>query len=326
MTDEVLSAKEDETKLRPRQTEEIQSPLIQAESLGRSFASHRALDDVSLSIGPGTICSVLGPNGAGKTTLLRLLYGLITPTAGTCSIGGDSALPRTERSMQLAGCLIDGIEPPGHITIGEFTLLNQCAASKFDLPRAKAMLETKQLSPRKRWRTLSKGQKRWAALVMLLCRDCDVLLLDEPADGLDPHSRAELYNLLRREANDRGVAVLVTTHIIDDIEKITDQVCILKQGKVLFEEPLEDLRDQVFAIVLDDPDDIPSEVQVLHQTGGESDSPETHSPATVWVRDIIGHLDGLVLPSEIRRDRASLAELYRVIIDQSNSPQTRESK
>lgn len=288
-------------------------PLIFAESLGRSFGQLTALQDISISIGPGTICSLLGPNGAGKTTLIRLLYGLITPTSGTCAIAGDSTLPRSKHSLQATGCLIDGVEPPGHISIQELMLLNQSVGPEFDSRRAKELLDRKQLGRRVVWRTLSKGQKRWVALAMQLCRGCDILLLDEPADGLDPHSRSELYDLIRREANDRGVAALVTTHIINDIEKITDEVCILHRGKILLGEPLEDLRDQILSIVLEDPTAVPNDVQVLHQSA----TSETESTTTVWIRDIVGHLDGTVLPGEVRRSRASLAELYRVVIDQA---------
>jgi len=198
--------------------------VIETDSLSRSFGDTLALDGVSLSISRGTVCSLLGTNGAGKTTLLKLLHGLILPTSGSCSVVGDSKFPRGIHAMQNVGCLIDEYEPPGKTKIKQLITFSDSVGPRFDSQRASQLLSDRNINLNASWKSLSKGQKRWTLLSLILCRGCDVLLLDEPADGLDPAARSELYQLIRREANDRGVTALVTTHIINDIEKVTDDV------------------------------------------------------------------------------------------------------
>jgi ABC-2 type transport system ATP-binding protein len=281
------------------------SDVLTADSLCRSFGSTQALHNVSFSIPRGSVCSLLGPNGAGKTTLLKLLLGLIQPTSGSCSIAGDSGLPRSPSVLQSTGCLIDGFEPSRNTRIQNLISLNRDVSPKFDFERALKLLTQKGLAERMLWGSLSKGQQRWTLLVMLLCRGCDVLLLDEPADGLDPEARLQLYQLIRREANERDVTVLVTTHIINDIEKITDDVCILHQGRLILHESLEDLREQVFVVELEQPVQVSDCVQILRT--------ETREETTYWLRDITGKLQGMTLSGEMRRRNVSLEEIYLAV-------------
>jgi ABC-2 type transport system ATP-binding protein len=156
---------------------------LRSESLCRQFGKAEVLHNVNLSIPSGTICSLLGPNGAGKTTLLKLFMGLIHPTDGTCAIAGDHGLPRQQQSLQKTGCLIDGFGPPPGTRIQHLLGLSRDAGPAFDHARAMTLLQEKSLSPRTVWRSMSKGHKRWSLLMLLLCRGCEVLLLDEPATG-----------------------------------------------------------------------------------------------------------------------------------------------
>ena len=278
---------------------------ITADTLCRSFGSAGVLRNVSFTVSRGSVCSLLGPNGAGKTTLLKLLLGLIQPTSGECSVLGDSGWPRSPSLPQSVGCLIDGFEPPGSTRIRHLMSLSRDVDSKFDSKRSLALLDEKGLTTRTLWRTMSKGQQRWTLLVMLLCRSCDVLLLDEPADGLDPDARLQLYQLIRREANDRRITALITTHIINDIEKVTDDVCILHQGRMILHESLEDLREQVFVVEVEEAVETPESVQVLRT--------ETGDDITYWIRDITGVLRDTTLPGEIRRRNVGLEEIYLAV-------------
>ena len=167
-------------------------------------------------------------------------------------------------------------KPPGNTRIQHLLSLSRDVGPKFDSDRARGLLAEKGLAARTHWKAMSKGQQRWTLLVMLLCRGCDVLLLDEPADGLDPEARLQLYQLIRREANEQGVTALVTTHIINDIEKVTDDVCILHQGRLILHESLEDLREQVIAVELDQLVEVPDDVQVLRI--------EWRGETTYWLR------------------------------------------
>lgn len=284
---------------------------IETEDLCRSFGNIQAIDRVSLSIAHGTVCSLLGPNGAGKTTLLKLLHGLIMPTSGSCRVVGDGGFPRGTRTMQTVGCLIDEFDPPDRTSLKQLIALSQSVGPRFDTRRAKQLLSDRDLSLNANWKSLSKGQKRWALLSLVLCRGCDVLLLDEPADGLDPAARSELYQLIRHEANDRGVTTLVTTHIINDIEKVTDDVCILFRGKLILDERLEDLREQISLIEINSEslrstnDPRLENVQILRK--------EQHETTSVWVRDITGCLEQGPLSGEISRRRINLEQMFLAV-------------
>jgi ABC-type multidrug transport system ATPase subunit len=141
-----------------------------------------------------------------------------------------------------------------------------------------------------------------------LCRQCDVLLLDEPADGLDPQSRIELYQLIRKQANDRNITALIATHVITDVERVADQVCILHQKSILLRADLEDLREQVQVIECDaspSSPPLPAGVERLHEEPG--------TVVRLWLRDRENVLGSIVFPGEIRRRKASLEELYLAV-------------
>ncbi len=176
------------------------SVAIRAEKLSRDFGKTNVLKDVSLNVETGGVCALLGTNGAGKTTLLKLLMGLIQPSSGCSGVLQDAAWPRGGEMLQKTGCLLDGFEPPRSTQIRHLMDIGRAIGPKFDESGIQELLSSHRLAVTRRWSTLSKGQKRWVLLAMLLCRQCDVLLLDEPADGLDPQSRIELYQLIRQQA------------------------------------------------------------------------------------------------------------------------------
>ena len=278
--------------------------ILTADSLSRSFGRKRVLEDISLSVGEGSVCSLLGPNGAGKTTLLKLFVGMIEPTAGLAGIAGDFHLPRRAETLQWTGCLLDGLEPPPSTRIDQLVALSREMSAAFDDARAKELLSQKKLAPAAVWKTLSKGQKRWTLLSLLLARRCRVLLLDEPADGLDPQSRIELYQLIRREANDRNVATLITTHIINDIEKVTDDVVILNDRRLQLCGDLEDLREQTLVLETEESVFLPSQIQILKR--------ETGRRHRYVLRDVDGRLPAEI-PGEMLRRNASLEEIYLAV-------------
>jgi len=282
--------------------------VLRTEQLSRSFGQKEVLREFDLEVPRGSVCALLGPNGAGKTTLLKLLMGLIQPTTGCSELLGDRGWPRGRTALQASGCLIDGFDPPRGTRIRHLLQLNRGLSRDFNLARANELLNRRELEPSRSWSTLSKGQRRWALLIMLLCRNCDVLLLDEPADGLDPETRRELYRLIREEANNRELTALIATHVISDIERVADRVCILNEGILELQASLEDLREQVCVIECDEPpayEDLPSHVELIHQQIGAT--------AALWLRDRDGQLADRELPFETGRRSAGLEELFLVL-------------
>ncbi len=155
-------------------------------------------------------------------------------------------------------------------------------------------------------------------LVLQLCRDCDVLLLDEPAGGLDPQTRIELYQLLRREANNRQLTALVATHVINDIERVADDVCILDNGRILLYAGIEDLREQVWVIDCEAAAGqaavetlLPEDVQLLHKSESQV--------LQLWLRDPDQRIGEQLFAGEIRRRRATLEELFLAVTSRAES-------
>jgi len=258
----------------------VSQAAIETDRLSRQFGRLWALRDVTLTVPPGRVVALLGPNGAGKTTLLRLLLGLLEPTSGTSKVlGAPSRSLPAEVSCRIAS-IVDGHEPPRWATLKGLMDLQASAAPEFDRDLARHFVVDRGMSPKDRYGALSKGQKRWALTGIALAGNADVLLLDEPADGLDPAAREEFYGRLRDHATEREAAVLVATHIIGDIERVADDVALIDRGGIILSASLEDLRERVREV------ELPADVAIadlgegIDVIAGKSDS----DGRVVWLR------------------------------------------
>jgi len=203
----------------------------------------RALDGVSFRVESGQLFGLLGPNGAGKTTALKVLLGLTHPTAGSASLLG---LPASDpESRQRVGYLPEGHRFPGYLTARE-TL--RVFGTMSGMPGASLSRRVPELLSRVRladWadvkvRKFSKGMTQRLGLAAALVHDPEVLLLDEPTDGVDPVGRREIRDLLREEAS-RGRAILLNSHLLSEIELTCDRVAVLRQGKLAAEGTIAEL-------------------------------------------------------------------------------------
>ena len=215
-----------------------------ASRFGRSVVT--ALDGVSLSVEPGEIFGLLGPNGAGKTTAVKILLGLTHATSGEASIFGIP-VGRPE-SRQRVGYLPEGHRFPGYLTaratlsvFGRMSGMSAAARRE----RIPVLLERVRLSEWAdvRVKKFSKGMVQRLGLAAALVADPDVLLLDEPTDGVDPVGRREIRDLLQEEAR-RGRAILLNSHLLSEIEQTCGRVAILRKGRVVREGRIEDLTRQ----------------------------------------------------------------------------------
>jgi ABC-2 type transport system ATP-binding protein len=208
------------------------------------YGNHVALDDVNLRIEPGTV-GLLGPNGAGKSTLLKILLGLLEPTAGTGSVLGNPlsaglGLRRTLGYMAETDSLIPGLRGVDYVTLaGEL-----CGLSRRQAARRGHELLTSLGLDEARYRRLeeySTGMRQRLKLAQALVHDPPALLLDEPTSGLDPAGRDAMLDLLDRLARDHKKALLLSTHLLGDVERICGSVVILHQGRVLAQGRVADL-------------------------------------------------------------------------------------
>jgi ABC-2 type transport system ATP-binding protein len=226
-------------------------PLLEVQSLTRTFGSLRAVSEVSFTLRAGSILGFIGPNGAGKSTTLRILATLDLPTSGEVKLDGQSAIDRPDQVRPLIGYMPDRYGTYDDMTVGEFLDFFARAyglKGKARRQRVESVMEFTRLTElRDRLTTeLSKGMRQRAALGRTLLHDPRLLLLDEPADGLDPRARIELRELLRALA-DQGKAVMISSHILTELAEICDSCAILEQGRLLANGPVSEVLARVNA-------------------------------------------------------------------------------
>lgn len=221
-------------------TTKDQTGRIVVSGLTKTFGEVRAVDDLSFVVEPGAITGFLGPNGAGKTTTLRMILGLVRPDAGTATISG---LPYTElaRPNDEVGAVLDatGFHPARS---GRDHLRVQCTVNGYPDHRAGEALEIVGLTAAagRPVRGYSLGMRQRLALATALLGDPSVLVLDEPANGLDPEGMAWLRRLLRDLAT-RGRTILVSSHVLFELEQLVDHVVVIAAGRLIRQGPLTEL-------------------------------------------------------------------------------------
>ena len=227
-------------------------PILKADHLIRYFGDKIAVRGLSLNVEQGRILALLGPNGAGKTTLLRLALGLLEPSAGRIQVLGRNARDLDTATCRRIASVGEGDDPPRWATLRQMMSLHAAAYPRFDRTAAEYLFEQHSLDIAQRFSTLSKGQRRWASCALALASHADLLLLDEPADGLDPAARIRLYEHLRAYVTEHDATVVVTTHILSDIERVADDIAIIDRGHVVLHAGLEDIRETVREIEIPD--------------------------------------------------------------------------
>lgn len=215
---------------------------IRTDALVKTFGQMRALDGLDLSVRTGEVHGFLGPNGAGKTTTIRILLGLLHADAGGATLlGGDPWRDATTLHRRLAYV-------PGDVTLwpnlsgGEVIDLLGRLRGGLDKQRRADLLERFDLDPRKKGRAYSKGNRQKVALVAALASDVELLLLDEPTSGLDPLMEQVFREVIREEQRRDGRTVLLSSHILAEVEALCDRVTIIRDGRAVESGTLADLR------------------------------------------------------------------------------------
>ncbi len=209
------------------------SPAIHLDSLTKTYGDRRAVDGLTFSVGAGTICGFVGPNGAGKTTTIRMLLGLITPTAGTATILGHS-IDGPASYLSRVGAMIEG--PAFYPSLSASQNLDVLARlGGINRERVSWCLDQVDLAARAEdpFKSYSLGMKQRLGIAAALLPDPELLVLDEPTNGLDPTGIREVRILLRSLA-DRGTTVLVSSHLLEELQQICDDVVIISEGRLLF--------------------------------------------------------------------------------------------
>lgn len=215
--------------------------VIDVQGLTKAFGRFRALDGLDLHVERGQVHGVLGPNGAGKSTTIRVLLGLLRADAGTVRLlGGDPWTDVVALHRRLAYVPGDVSLWPG-MTGGEAIDLLGALRGGLDEQRRAELVERFELDPTKRGRQYSKGNRQKVAIVAALASDVDLLVLDEPTSGLDPLME-NVFQEVIAEAKARGTTVLLSSHILAEVESLADRISIIRAGRIVQEGTLADLR------------------------------------------------------------------------------------
>ncbi|MGV8979066.1 MAG: ATP-binding cassette domain-containing protein [Cellulomonas sp.] len=232
------------------------TPVIRTEGLTKVFGHVRALDSFDLTVRPGEVHGFLGPNGAGKSTTIRILLGLMKATSGRAELfGGDPWRDAPRLHGRLAYVAGDVALWPG-LTGGQCLDVLGATHGRVDERRRADLVERFELDPTKRVRDYSKGNRQKVALVAALAADAELLVLDEPTSGLDPLMERAFQRCVRERRED-GVTVLLSSHIMGEVESLADRVTIIRRGRAVTSGTLSELRRHtltaVHAITENDP-------------------------------------------------------------------------
>ena len=225
------------------------TPIITARSLGKMYGPHMALEDVNLEIPPGAV-GVLGPNGAGKSTLFKCLLGLITTTSGEGTVLGYDIRTEGDKIRSRIGympeydALDPDLSPIDQVRYaGELVGMNPAHATR----RAHEVLQYVGLKEQRyrKIETYSTGMKQAAKLACALVHDPDVLICDEPTNGLDQKAREFMLQTLRRTVSEGNRSVLMSSHVMDDVQEVCERIVMIHKGRIVVQRRIEDLARQI---------------------------------------------------------------------------------
>ena len=215
------------------------SSRLECKNLTKDYGNVMALSDVNLTLESGRIVGLLGPNGSGKTTLIKLANGLLQPTSGEILLNGLKPGPETKAFVSY---LPDANYLPTWMNIQGLLEMFEDFYNDFDIEKAKEMVGTLNLSMNSRLKTLSKGNKEKVQLILAMSRKAKVYFLDEPIGGVDPAARDFILNTIITNYSEDATVVL-STHLISDIERVLDEVLFLDRGHLLFHRSVDEIRE-----------------------------------------------------------------------------------
>lgn len=214
--------------------------LLQLHHVTKKYKKHVAIDDVTLSLPAGKIIGLLGPNGSGKTTLIKLMNGLLHPTTGDVVIDGYRPSVETKK---IVSYLPDTSYLRENMKIKDALTLFEDFYTDFSREKAERLLEDLELNPDDQLKNLSKGNKEKVQLILVMSRQAKLYILDEPIGGVDPAAREYiLRTIINNYCED--ASVVISTHLIAEIEPILDEIVFLKEGKVILQGNTDDIREE----------------------------------------------------------------------------------
>lgn len=241
--------------------------MIEVRNVMKEFDGFRALDDMSMTVPTGSVYGLVGPNGAGKSTIIRHLTGIYRQDAGEITIDGAPVFENPEVKSRIA-YIPDDIFYYANASIREMMDFYRSIYPHFDAERFKKLADVFGLDPKRQMRRLSKGMQKQAAFWIAVSLRPEILILDEPVDGLDPVMRRQIWSIIMADVAENGTTVLVSSHNLRELEDVCDSVGIMNKGKIMIERSLNELQENIVKIQLALPDgeNLPEGLDILHKS------------------------------------------------------------
>ena len=218
--------------------------VVEIRNLTRRFGKTTALDGVSLDVKPGQVYGLVGANGQGKTTLIRHLLGLLKAEEGTVRVFGMDPVRDAVQVLERVGYLSEHRELPDWMRIDEMMRYTSAFYPKWDQDYASELIRTFRLDGSKKVKDLSKGMRAQVGLIAAVAHQPDLLLLDEPSTGLDAVVRKDILNEVIRAVADAGRTAIFSSHLLDEVEQMSDHVLMIDGGRMVLQGTLDDLKQQ----------------------------------------------------------------------------------
>ena len=241
--------------------------MIEVRQLRKSFDGFEALRGLDIRVPRGAVYGLVGPNGAGKSTVIRHIAGVYRQDGGEVLVGGEPVYENPAVKAKIA-CIPDDVFYFNSATIRDMKNFYRSMIPTFSDERWDKLREAFPLEEKQTVRRLSRGMQKQAAFWIALSCCPELLLLDEPVDGLDPVMRRQVWSLLLQDVAERGTTVLVSSHNLRELEDVCDHVGIMDRGKMLLERPLSEMQENTVKIQLALPDgaSLPEGLDILHET------------------------------------------------------------
>jgi ABC-2 type transport system ATP-binding protein len=220
----------------------MEQAVVDVSGVSRSFGHKTALDNVSFRAAAGQVYGLVGSNGAGKTTLLKHLLGLLRATTGSVRVFGLDPVRDPAGVLSRIGYLSEEHELPEWMRVDELMRYTQAFHPTWDASYARELLETFALDPAKKVKELSKGMRAQAGLIVAVAHRPELLILDEPSSGLDAVVRRDILDAIVRAVADDGRTVIFSSHLLDEVERMSDHVTMIQDGRVTLSGVLDDVR------------------------------------------------------------------------------------
>ena len=237
--------------------------MLDLQNISKSFGSYKALDDLSMHVPKGAVYGLVGPNGAGKSTAIRCALGVYRPDSGQVTFDGQPVYENPEAKVRMASIPDDIFYFPS-ATLEDMRKFYRGIYPHFDDKLFDRLYDVFQLPKHGQLRRFSKGMQKQAAFHLSICTRPDMLILDEPVDGLDPVMRRQVWSLILSEVAQRETTVLISSHNLRELEDICDHVGIMDHGKMLLERSLADMQGSTVKLQIVGP--TPMDLEILHES------------------------------------------------------------